>query len=190
MKKTVCTVSALVLCFCLCACAKNEAPTMYIKPCEFSKETTEILDLFDDELRFFDLSLDETVKSTAITVWIYQNGEWVDYGGTYGNADYQTARIGIQLNESEYELYSIDEDGHTKYTLPFGEDIFAGSLCVSSTPLSQQTPIELNKEIPVWVKIGTNNSAVRVTDTGEDFRTADCSAGVAITFPARDSAVE
>ena len=190
MKKTICTAAALTLAVCLCACSKSEEPSMYIKPCEFSKETTEILDLFDAELRFFDLSLDDTVKSTAITVWIYQNGEWVDYGGTYGNADHQTARIGIQLNESEYELYSIDEDGHTKYTLPFGEDIFAGSLSVSSTPIAEQTPIELNKEIPIWVKTGTDKNAMRVTDTTEDFRNADCSAGVAITFTARDTVVE
>ena len=41
---------------------------MYIKPSELSDETMEVLDLFDDEIQFFDISFDETVKSYAISV--------------------------------------------------------------------------------------------------------------------------
>ncbi len=58
---------------------------MYIKPSELSDETMEVLDLFDDEIQFFDISFDETVKSYAISVWGYRDGEWAEDGMTVGN---------------------------------------------------------------------------------------------------------
>ena len=59
-------IVTLILLF--AACAKEEQKGMYIKPSEFTEETREVLDLFDDEVQFFDIVLDETVKSETITV--------------------------------------------------------------------------------------------------------------------------
>ena len=60
---------------------------MYIKPSELSDETMEVLDLFDDEIQFFDISFDETVKSYAISVWVYRDGEWSIQHYTYSIQD-------------------------------------------------------------------------------------------------------
>ena len=82
---------------------------------EFTEETREVLDLFDDEVQFFDIVLDETVKSETITVWVYRDGAWEESGKTTGPVDMLERRIAIRLTEDSYELYSMDESGHTKY---------------------------------------------------------------------------
>ena len=82
---------------------------------EFTEETREVLDLFDDEVQFFDIVLDETVKSETITVWVYRDGAWEESGKTTGPVDTLERRIAIRLTEDSYELYSMDESGHTKY---------------------------------------------------------------------------
>ena len=56
MKKIIYALLVGVLIFTLCACSQNKHSTMYIKPSELSDETMEVLDLFDDEIQFFDIS--------------------------------------------------------------------------------------------------------------------------------------
>lgn len=60
-------ISVLVL----LACAKTEQKEMYIKSSEFTEETREVLELFDDEVQFFDIVLDETVKSETSSMENY-----------------------------------------------------------------------------------------------------------------------
>ena len=69
MKKTISILLAVAMLLSLCACSRNKRSVMNIRPSEFSKETQEVLDLLDDEIQFFDISLDETVKSYTISVW-------------------------------------------------------------------------------------------------------------------------
>ena len=66
---------------------------------KFTSQRTqmEVLDLFDDEIQFFDISFDETVKSYAISVWVYRDGEWAEDGMTVGNIDHLTRRIAVRL---------------------------------------------------------------------------------------------
>lgn len=80
MKKAISILLAVAMLLSLCACSRNKRSVMTIKPSEFSKETQEVLDLFDDEIRFFDISLDETVKSYTISVWVYRDGTWNEDG--------------------------------------------------------------------------------------------------------------
>ena len=63
MKKTISVLLAVTMLFSLCACSQNKQYGISIKPTEFSEETLEVLDLFDDEIQFFDISLDENVSS-------------------------------------------------------------------------------------------------------------------------------
>ena len=58
------------------------------------------------------------MKSETITVWVYRDGEWEESGKTTGPVDTLERRIAIRLTEDSYELYSIDESGHVKYTSP------------------------------------------------------------------------
>ena len=112
MKKTISVLLAVAMIFSLCACSQNKQSGISIKPTEFSEETLEVLDLFDDEIQFFDISLDENVKSFESSVWVYRDGEWFEDGKTHGNNDFLGKRIAIRLTENSYELYNICRTEH------------------------------------------------------------------------------
>ena len=190
MKKTICVLLAAALLACLCACSQNKQSAMTVKPAEFSKETVEVLDLLDGELQFFDISLDETVKSYAISVWVYRDGVWNEDGKTYGNIDFLGKRIAIRLTETSCDIYNISENGHTKSSYPALETSFDPSMGIGTARIDREIPIELNKEIPIWVKIGTTSNRLDVLDITEDFRNAECDAGIAVTLTVSEKSVE
>jgi len=163
---------------------------MYIKPSNFSAETLEVLELFDDAIQFYDLSLNETAKSYAMSVWVYRDGEWNEDGKTSGKIDFLTGRIAVSLTGTGYTLYTMDESGHVKYSSPALDTPFEESFGIGSVRIDRKTPIELNKEIPIWVKIGTTSNTMRAMDITNDFRNAECNAGVAVTLTVSDEIVE
>lgn len=172
------------------ACAKTEQKEMYIKPSEFTEETREVLELFDDEVQFFDIVLDETVKSETITVWVYRDGIWEENGKTSGPVDALKRRIAIRLTENSYELYSMDESGHVKYTCPELNVSFDNSVAIIGSRVEGETQLVLNEETPIWMKIGSETSSMENYNVTEDFRTMDCNAGVVITLTVSDEIVE
>ena len=87
LRKYASVLTVIISVLVLSACEKTEQKVMYIKPSEFTEETREVLGLFDDEVQFFDIVLDETVKSETITVWVYRDGIWEENGKTSGPVD-------------------------------------------------------------------------------------------------------
>lgn len=174
----------------LTACSSLPKSGMSIKPSEFSKETKKVLEVFDDEVRFFNLSLDETAKSQTISVWVFRDGKWNEDGLTTGKIEALHSQIAIRLTNHSYDLYVLDKSGHVKYSYPALETDFENSMGIGGTIIDRTTTIELNKEIPIWVKVGTDQNSMRVTDITEDFRNSDCTAGIAITLTISDTMVE
>lgn len=186
--KKILLLFALLITIMLSACSKpNQELT--IKPSHFSEETQEVLKIFDDEIIFLDYTIDETIKSLSIDLWVYQNGEWINNGNTFGNIDSVNNRLALRLTETSYDLFIIDEEGYSEHSTPnIGAD-FSNFTSVTSTRLTNPTPIKPNEEIPLWVKLGTNKNSIesaRLTD----FRNADCDTGVAITVTFSDKSVE
>lgn len=190
MKKIVWLLLSSVLLFSLCACSKNEQSAMYLKPTQFSEETMQVLDLLGDEIQFYDISLDDSVKSFAILLWVYRNGEWLEEGKVYGENDLLSKQIAIRLTDSNYEIYYIDDDGHEKVSYTAPDSLFEESIGIGGTRINQKTPIELNQEIPIWVKIGTSSNRMEVSASTEDFRKAECNAGIAVTLTVSDEMIE
>lgn len=190
MRKYVNILFAVLLAFSLSACAGEEQKKMYIKPSEFTEETREVLELFDDEVQFFDLVLDETVKSETITVWVYRDGEWQESGKTYGPVEKPERRIAIRLTENSYELYSIDETGHVKYTSPNLDITFDESMAILGSRVEGETQLILNEETPIWIKIGSRSSSMENYNVTEDFRSMECNAGIVVTLTVSDKIVE
>jgi len=191
-RKVICALLAGLLTFTLCACAQNTQDMqsgMYVRPSEFSEETAKVLELFDDELQFFDISLDETVKSFAISLWVYRDGEWEAGQSTYGGSEFLPGRIAIRLTETSFDLYTMDENGHTKLSCPVAETPFEESTGIGGARVDREIPIELHREIPLWVKIGTTENSMELMDITDDFRNAECNAGVAVTLTVSDEIV-
>lgn len=190
MKKTISVLLAVAMLFSLCACSQNEETKMSIKPTEFSEETLEVLELFDDEIQFFDISLDETGKSFEISIWVYRDGMWFEEGKMQGNGDFLGKRIAIRLSENSYDLYNIYDDGYEKCSYPYLDTSFEESMGIGGTKIDREIPIQLNKETPIWVKIGTYSNRMRFLDITEDFRKVECNAGIAVTITVSDEIVE
>ena len=182
-------VIALTLMFTLAACSsekQNAKDTMIIKPSEFSEETKQVLNLLEEEIIFFDIIVDETIKSSTINVWIYENGQWVSNGETSGNIGKTNSQIAIQITESGYNIFTIDESGHMKYSAPYLNIDFENTTQQLSHKITNPTDIRVGNEIPLWVKIGNNDSKISITD---NFRSSNCSAGIAFTVTFSDKEV-
>ena len=190
LRKYASVLTVIISVLVLSACEKTEQKGMYIKPSEFTEETREVLGLFDDEVQFFDIVLDETVKSETITVWVYQDGTWEESGKTSGPVDTMERRIAIRLTENSYELYSMDESGHVKYTYPELNVSFDNSVAIIGSRVEGETQLILNEETPIWMKIGSETNSMENFNVTEDFRTMDCDAGVVITLTVSDEIVE
>ena len=190
LRKGMSIIAVITLALSLSACAKDEQKGMYIKPSEFTEETREVLGLFDDEVQFFDIVLDESVKSETITVWVYRDGTWEECGKTYGPVEELERRIAIRLTETSYELYSMDESGHVKYTSPNLNTTFDESVAIIGSRVEGETQLVLNEETPIWLKIGSETSSMENYNVTEDFRAMDCNAGIVITITVSDEIVE
>ena len=56
--------------------------------------------------------------------------------------------------------------------------------------MTQELPIELNKEIPICVKTGSSANQMTVMNITENFRNAKCEAGIAVTLTVSDTVAE
>lgn len=169
--------------------AQNEAMT--IKPSEFSEETQEVLKIMDDEISFFDYSVDETIKSMRIDIWAYENGKWTEAGYTYGNLKGSTGRIAVRINDATYDIFDIDGSGHVKTSYDSVVD-FEKSKTKTMNSLSHPTKIEPGKEISLWAKLGFDTLEAVSPGIAGNFREADCDcdSGLAVTITFSTESVE
>ncbi|OOB79320.1 MAG: hypothetical protein ATN34_02690 [Epulopiscium sp. Nele67-Bin002] len=173
--------------FTLAACGTEET-IMYIKPSEFSGETTKVLGLFDDELYFFDFVVDETVKSKEIVFWVYENNKWIEAGKVYGNVGSLEQQLILSFRGMGCEIHLVDETGSSAFSYPQFNTDFDSALSVGWTSLSYETEIELNQEIPIYIKTGTDKMDSH--SMADDFRTQYCTTGLAVTVTFSDKIVD
>lgn len=190
MKKIICALLAGVLALSLCACARSSQTAMSITPTAFSEETLDVLELLGDDIQFYDLSLDGSVKSFALSLWVYRDGEWFEDGRMYGGSDTLGRRIAIRQTETSVDLYSISETGREKCSYQALDTPFEESLGIAGTKIDGKTQIELNRALPIWVKVGTASNRMEVLDITQDFREMECNAGIAVTLTLSDEIVE
>lgn len=155
---------------------------MSIKPSEFSKETVDILKLFDNEIQFFDVQFNDTAKSYSITLWEYYDGEWHGDTESRGSIENVGNRIAIRLTENTYEFIHIDDRGHTKITSPSLQTDFTNTSAKIQWKVSQEETLELDKEKVIFAKVGTNNTVFSSSKLSENFKEIECEAGIAITL--------
>lgn len=157
-------------------------PTMIIKPSEFSQETLDVLKLFDDEIQFFDIQLNDTAKSFTISIWEYKDGEWQDMGTSSGQTEFLGNKIAIKLTDTTYELYHIDENGHSSIKSPALDTSFENVTSTIKWKVDQEEILELNKEKIIYAKIGTNKNEFSTAGISTNFREVECDAGIVIAL--------
>lgn len=188
MKKLQSGLLVLALLLALTACAASapsgQQETMYLRQSEFSEETTRVLALLDEEFIFFDFIVDDTVKSAAVECWVYEDGAWVSQGAISAKITAPENQIALQMKDDSYSIFIMDESGHSKYSASEMDFSFENTTQQLSGIADSPTPIVVGEEIPLWVKIGNDKDVIAST---MDFRTADCSAGVAVTVTFYDT---
>lgn len=188
--KKILLLFTLAITILLSACSKPNQ-NLTIKPSQFSKETWDVLGILNDEIIFLDYTIDETVQSFSLDCWLYKNGEWITSTSTYGNIDNKDNRLALRLTENSYDLFFIDEESYSKHSSPNIDIDFSNSRSVTSIRIQSTTPIHLNEEIPLWVKLGTDKNSLKSAEAMlEDFRDAECDSGIAITLTFSDKSVE
>ena len=174
----------------LTACGAQEAssaPT--IRPAAFSEDAQELLDVLGSNgaLAFFDYTVDESIRSVSAEVWKYEDGSWTQSGHVFGNIEPGEYRMGFRITPSGYEIFDISDTGHSTYTYQDTVD-FNGSGAAISTQLSDPREIVCGEEIPLWMKTSSDSSAVGGVTLG-DFRSIDCTAGLAVTVTFSDTLI-
>lgn len=165
---------------------KLSGEPMTIYPTEFSAETKKVLDILDDEVMFYTYIADETVKSVRLDIWFYENGEWISAGGVKGNEGITERDVVLRVKDTEIDLIQVSDTGQNKYTFPVTQD-FSSSMMAVEERLQITEPIVLEKEIVLYSKVATDETAVR---SETDFRDLPCSAGMALTITFSAEAVE
>lgn len=183
MKKLFALALSLLLSLSLTACndkSPSREETMFIRPSQFSEETENVLKILDDEIYFFDYAVDDSIKSSSIDVWLYEDGEWVNSGSTAGNTTDRTVQCAVRINDYGYDIFLINKDGYEKSSFK-GNVEFSSEGIVAGTRLQNKTEIKADEEIVLWVKLGKDASSIS-SDEMRNFRNADCTDGIAVTI--------
>ncbi len=189
MKKAISVLLALLLALSVTACSETNDEEMSIQPSEFSEETLEVLELFDDEIQFFDISYEPSAKYQKLSVWVYRDGQWKEEGKVLGEPERVKEKIAVGLTETSCVLYGVDETGHCEYRYPELNTDFDKSMILTESKIDKKTSISLQKEIPLWVKVGTNANQIQPIDM-ENFKKSECDTGVAVTLTVSDQPFE
>lgn len=191
MKKSLSLILMLTCFITLFGCNNQNTqikqPAMIIKPSEFSQETLDVLKLFDDEIQFFDIQLDDTAKSFVISIWQYQDEQWSEIGTTSGQAEFLGNRIAIKLDETTYEIYHMDENGHSSIKSPALDLKFEDTIASIQWKVDQEEILKINEEKIIYAKVGTNKNEFSTSIISTDFREIDCDAGIVITLTLFDT---
>lgn len=190
MKRFVTILTLITLVLSLCACSGSSRQGMSVKPSEFSKETREVLAPFMDELQFFDISFYESAKYWNISLWVKRGGEWFEDGRVSGEVKASSMRIAVWITDNGFELYSIENDGYQKYSYPQLETDFDKSAAFFVSKLDGETPLELDCELTLWAKYGTEKTKIETSATSADFRATDYNSGSVVTLTVSDEPFE
>lgn len=169
----------------LTSCAKEEEsknPTMMLQKTEFSKETKDTLEMLgvlnseNQSLLSFDYNVDDSVKTEVITIWSYQDGEWIGEKSETSIHEKEN-QIMIHFYEESYDVFHKDGSGYIKSTHK-NQVKFDDTQMLVTYQLSEPKEIIIDEEITLWYQVGTKKDSVSVV---EDFRSVDCEDGIAIT---------
>ena len=184
MKRRSVAVLCLLTLFALSACGAREtppAPAPTIRPAVFSEDAQAVLELLngtEEALTFFDYTVEAPIQSVSTEVWKYEDGSWTQSGHVFGNIEPGEYRMGFRFTPSGYEIFDISDTGHNAYAYQDSVD-FDSCAATFSTQLGDSQEIVCGEEIPLWLKTGSGSGSI--DGALEDFRSIDCTTGLAVT---------
>lgn len=164
-KRYISLLLAALMAFTLAACgardgeAEETGSGMTIAPAQLSQEETALLELLDvgtDAQRIFDYQV-EGAKSVRLRAYELAGNEWncVVHGAV--EAANGEGRVALTFGKMAEGVRMAYSDGSGIYSREFTME--AGDISgitFATSALTGQTPIELDKEIPLVLQIGTS----------------------------------
>ncbi len=176
MKRVLIVVLLTLVCLSMAACSQT-GESMVIKPSTFSEETESVLEIFGDEVMFYDFEVDDTIKTVTIAIWLCNDGEWVENGALITDTDVQN-QIAIQRGDSTYDIYTMGDEGFVESASIDVNQDFEDTIHQASWKMDEPVNILAGQEITLWTEIGNNSEGISIT---ENFRESDCTEGIAIS---------
>lgn len=143
---------------------KDESGDMTIQPAQLSEEETALTELLSLEMksyRIFDFQV-SGAKSVKISAYELVDGEWSPV--TTGLSDFAPegpGRIALmfgKMNEGVSVRYQGEHGGGgAQFAMPGGDST---GLFYATSVLTDLTPVELEKEIPLAIQIATSQSEI------------------------------
>ena len=93
------------------------------------------------------------------------------------------------MTDTSFELYSIEDNGHSKYKYPSLDTEFDKTTTKIGWKLDYEKEIHLNEEIVLWTSIGSNETKFETSIMEEDFREIECDTGIVITITLSDESL-
>ena len=154
----------------------NNLKPMTVAVAKLTQGEQDILDLTGHDGPMFDYLLDDSVVSSEVYCWIYEDGVWIENGGMLGNIDDKiSGRILIQGLGTKEDLVLAENTNDGKDTistsrLTFNTDHIdkdnTSAMLTSWLSESEPTPIVLEQQIVLGMSVTSNETSIRTTDLG------------------------
>lgn len=171
---------SILLMFSMTGCMNQKA---VLKPTKFSKETQQVLQLFQDQVAFYSTKVPENARSVEIHLWTLNDGKWNDEMISQGEA--KDDDFAMQILDSSIRLIHYDDEGSVSSTInrkPIDIKDMGTAICRVEEPKE----IKIGDHIPLWIQIYTRGDHFSV---GENFKELDYEAGFAITYVALEEPI-
>ena len=150
-----------------------------IKPCDLSEETIKAIGIIEPDVYFYDVIVNQDIDNQKISVLEHCDGEWkeISHMSDIKEHHYQLA---LQINDDYVDIYYIDKDSHTKWSVPFGR--FDENIISSSNYIQNYTALEAGDEVSIAFRVAALDSESQSLEVGDNFNDYPCGQGLAIVF--------
>lgn len=154
-----------------------------LKVTEFSKETQNAMQIFQNRVRFFDVDAGG-ITGYKTKLWICRDGIWSAETSSWNDElELNPEQIAIEapFGDGPLIFHLIDKDGFSTVGINLPKDVFSEENGSVSTMLSNDTEIIPDQEIVLWNKLEMTDGDTWLSNM-QDFRESDTKAGLAYTI--------
>ena len=181
MKKFQTVVLALFM-LCLAGCGSGSDPDM-LKATQFSKETQNAMQIFQNRVRFFDVNAGG-ITGYKTELWICRDGIWSAETSSWNDeleSNPEQIAIEAPFGDGPLIFHLIDKYGFSTVGINLPKDVFSEENGSVSTMLNNDTEIIPDQEIVLWSKLEMTDGDTWSSDM-QNFRDSDAKAGLAYTI--------
>ena len=154
-----------------------------LKVTEFSKETQNAMQIFQNRVRFFDVNA-RGITGYKTQLWICRDGIWSAETSSWNDeleSNPEQIAIEAPFGGGPLIFHVIDKDGFSTVSINLPQDVCSDEKGSVSTILSNDTEIIPDKEIVLWSELEMTDGDTWPADM-QNFRESSAKAGLAYTI--------